>query len=109
MTADPDLVARVAAQLRASAAASPVTAAAPLLSLTGAARWAHLPGGGRGPVQPNPVRRLLVTVQLLIKPVCLLGFLALALYGGSKALPNLLDLPSVTPAVTGPTAPGTAP
>lgn len=112
LAADAEVVRRVAQRIRVQPAAGlapgPILTAVPSpgvgagsLTLVGAARWAHLPGLGKGPWQPPAVRRLRATLVGFVKPLVLLGFLAGALWAGSQALPHLFHgMGGVVPGVT---------
>lgn len=67
-------------------AASPPSA----LGERGAARWAHLPGGGRGIVQPRAGLRVVVALRAIVKPVVLFGFVGGAGYECFQLFPQLV-------------------
>lgn len=73
--------------------------------LVGAARWAHLPGGGRGPSQPSPVGRIRVVIVGLIKPVVMIGFLVGVLWFATQSLPGVFKFGGIVPSQVGPSAP----
>jgi hypothetical protein len=52
-------------------------------------RWAHLPGDGRGPVQPGPLRFLRVRWSRAVKPLALVAFVALAVVAVAHVVPSL--------------------
>lgn len=63
----------------------------------GSARWAHLPGRGRGPVQPRFGRSVKVGLVKLVKPVLIVGFFLAALWLCWQVFPPLLGFDGLVP------------
>jgi hypothetical protein len=74
--------------------------AASLGAVGGPARWSHLPGGGRGPVQPSLLLVLWVALRRLVKPVVIVGFFCLAVWMVVRWFPELFSMGELGRVVT---------
>lgn len=79
----------------------------PGASGTGCSKFAHLPGSGRGPKQPNVFRYLIVIFRALTKPLFIFAFIVVTAYLAIHLLAHMTsnlapNIGNIAPATTKP-------